>query len=167
MMGTRCGSIDPAIMPFLMKNANLSGEEVDNIMNKKSGLLAIGGSNDMRVIEQKMDEGDENAKLAFDMFVLKVKKYIGSYIAILGKIDAIIFTAGIGENDARIREAICDGLEIFGIKLDKVKNKESKDEPRRIGQPDTLVRIIIVPTDEELAIAKDTIRIINNIKGSK
>lgn len=167
MMGTRCGSIDPAIMPFLMKNANLSGEEVDNIMNKKSGLLAIGGSNDMRVIEQKMDEGDENAKLAFDMFVLKVKKYIGSYIAILGKIDAIIFTAGIGENDSRIREAICDGLEIFGIKLDKVKNKESKDEPRRIGQPDTLVRIIIVPTDEELAIAKDTVRIINNIKGSK
>lgn len=166
MMGTRCGSIDPAIMPFLMENANLSAKEVDNIMNKKSGLLAIGGSNDMRIIEQKMDAGDENAKLAFDMFVLKVKKFIGAYIAILGKIDSIIFTAGIGENDARIREAVCDGLEIFDIKIDKIKNKESKDEPRRISQIDSKVRIAIVPTDEELAIAQDALRIIKN-KGNK
>lgn len=166
MMGTRCGSIDPAIMPFLMENANLSAKEVDNIMNKKSGLLAIGGSNDMRVIEQKMDAGDENAKLAFDMFVLKVKKFIGAYIAILGKIDSIIFTAGIGENDARIREAVCEGLEIFDIKIDKVKNKEPKDEPRRISQIDSKVRIAIVPTDEELAIAQDTLRVIQN-KGNK
>ena len=166
MMGTRCGSIDPAIMPFLMENANLSAKEVDNIMNKKSGLLAIGGSNDMRIIEQKMDAGEENAKLAFDMFVLKVKKFIGAYIAILGKIDSIIFTAGIGENDARIREAVCDGLEIFDIKIDKIKNKESKDEPRRISQIDSKVRIAIVPTDEELAIAQDALRIIKN-KGNK
>lgn len=166
MMGTRCGSIDPAIMPFLMENANLSAKEVDNIMNKKSGLLAIGGSNDMRIIEQKMDAGDENAKLAFDMFVLKVKKFIGAYIAILGKIDSIIFTAGIGENDARIREAVCEGLEIFDIKIDKIKNKESKDEPRRISQIDSKVRIAIVPTDEELAIAQDALRIIKN-KGNK
>ena len=166
MMGTRCGSIDPAIMPFLMENANLSAKEVDNIMNKKSGLLAIGGSNDMRIIEQKMDAGVENAKLAFDMFVLKVKKFIGAYIAILGKIDSIIFTAGIGENDARIREAVCDGLEIFEIKIDKIKNKESKDEPRRISQIDSKVRIAIVPTDEELAIAQDALRIIKN-KGNK
>ena len=166
MMGTRCGSIDPAIMPFLMENANLSAKEVDNIMNKKSGLLAIGGSNDMRIIEQKMDAGDENAKLAFDMFVLKVKKFIGAYIAILGKIDSIIFTAGIGENDARIREAVCDGLEIFDIKIDKIKNKESKDEPRLISQIDSKVRIAIVPTDEELAIAQDALRIIKN-KGNK
>ena len=153
-------------MPFLMENANLSAKEVDNIMNKKSGLLAIGGSNDMRIIEQKMDEGDENAKLAFDMFVLKVKKFIGAYIAILGKIDSIIFTAGIGENDARIREAVCEGLEIFDIKIDKIKNKESKDEPRRISQIDSKVRIGIVPTDEELAIAQDALRIIKN-KGNK
>ncbi|MGM9996386.1 acetate kinase [Campylobacter lanienae] len=167
MMGTRCGSIDPAIMPFLMRNANLSGEEVDNIMNKKSGLLAIGGTNDMREIEKRMDAGDENAKLAFDMFVLRVKKYIGSYIAILGQIDAIIFTAGIGENDARVREAVCNGLEIFGIKIDKDKNIEQKDEPRRIGHADTKIKIIIVPTDEELAIAQDTIRVINNLKYKK
>ena len=167
MMGTRCGSLDPAIMPFLMRNANLSGEEVDNIMNKKSGLLAIGGTNDMREIEKRMDAGDENAKLAFDMFVLRVKKYIGSYIAILGQIDAIIFTAGIGENDARVREAVCNGLEIFGIKIDKDKNIEPRDEPRRIGATDTKIKIIIVPTDEELAIAQDTIRVINNLKYKK
>lgn len=164
MMGTRCGSIDPAIVPFLMKNANLSGEEIDTIMNKKSGLLAIGGTNDMREIEAKMDAGDENAKLAFDMFVLRIKKYIGAYIAILGEINAIIFTAGIGENDARIREAVCSGLEIFGIRMDKNKNSVLLDEPRRVGLPETKVRIIIVPTDEELAIAEDTVRVIENLK---
>lgn len=163
MMGTRCGNIDPAIVPFLMKNANLSGEEIDTIMNKKSGLLAIGGTNDMREIEAKMDAGDENAKLAFDMFVLRIKKYIGAYIAILGEINAIIFTAGIGENDARIREAVCSGLEIFGIRMDKNKNSVLLDEPRRVGLPETKVRIIIVPTDEELAIAEDTVRVIENL----
>ncbi|MDY6057184.1 MAG: acetate kinase, partial [Campylobacter lanienae] len=93
--------------------------------------------------------------------------YIGSYIAILGQIDAIIFTAGIGENDARVREAVCNGLEIFGIKIDKDKNIEPKDEPRRIGHADTKIKIIIVPTDEELAIAQDTIRVINNLKYKK
>ncbi len=163
MMGTRCGNIDPAIVPFLMKNANLSGEEIDTIMNKKSGLLAISGSNDMREIEAKMDAGDENAKLAFDMFVLRIKKYIGAYIAILGEINAIIFTAGIGENDARIREAVCSGLEIFGIRRDKNKNSVPLGEPRRVGLPETKVRIIIVPTDEELAIAEDTVRVIENL----
>lgn len=165
MMGTRCGNIDPAIVPFLMKNANLSGEEIDTIMNKKSGLLAISGSNDMREIEAKMDAGDENAKLAFDMFVLRIKKYIGAYIAILGEINAIIFTAGIGENDARIREAVCSGLEIFGIRMDKNKNSVPLGEPRRVGLPETKVRIIIVPTDEELAIAEDTVRVIENLNG--
>lgn len=165
MMGTRCGSIDPAIVPFLMKNANLSGEEIDTIMNKKSGLLAISGSNDMREIEAKMDAGDEFAKLAFDMFVLRIKKYIGAYIAILGEINAIIFTAGIGENDARIREAVCSGLEIFGIRMDKNKNSVPLGEPRWVGLPETKVRIIIVPTDEELAIAEDTVRIIKNLNG--
>ena len=129
-------------------------------MNKKSGLLAIGGTNDMREIEAKMDAGDEMAKLAFDMFVLRIKKYIGAYIAVLGKIDAIIFTAGIGENDARVREAVCSGLEIFGIRMDKDKNAACKDEARWVGLPETKVRIIIVPTDEELAIARDTQRII-------
>ncbi|TWO18843.1 acetate kinase [Campylobacter hyointestinalis] len=163
MMGTRCGNIDPAIVPFLMKNANLSGEEIDTIMNKKSGLLAISGTNDMREIEAKMDAGDENAKLAFDMFVLRIKKYIGAYIAILGEINAIIFTAGIGENDARIREAVCSGLEIFGIRMDKNKNSVPLGEPRRVGLPETKVRIIIVPTDEELAIAEDTVRVIENL----
>lgn len=165
MMGTRCGNIDPAIVPFLMKNANLSGEEIDTIMNKKSGLLAISGSNDMREIEAKMDAGDEFAKLAFDMFVLRIKKYIGAYIAILGEINAIIFTAGIGENDARIREAVCSGLEIFGIRMDKNKNSVPLGEPRWVGLPETKVRIIIVPTDEELAIAEDTVRIIKNLNG--
>lgn len=165
MMGTRCGNIDPAIVPFLMKNANLSGEEIDTIMNKKSGLLAISGSNDMREIEAKMDAGDEFAKLAFDMFVLRIKKYIGAYIAILGEINAIIFTAGIGENDARIREAVCSGLEIFGIRMDKNKNSVPLGEPRRVGLPETKVRIIIVPTDEELAIAEDTVRVIKNLNG--
>lgn len=165
MMGTRCGNIDPAIVPFLMKNANLSGEEIDTIMNKKSGLLAISGTNDMREIEAKMDAGDENAKLAFDMFVLRIKKYIGAYIAILGEINAIIFTAGIGENDARIREAVCSGLEIFGIRMDKNKNSVPLGEPRWVGLPETKVRIIIVPTDEELAIAEDTVRVIKNLNG--
>lgn len=160
MMGTRCGDIDPAIVPFLMQNANLSGKEIDTIMNKKSGLLAIGGSNDMREIEAKMDAGDEMAKLAFDMFIWRIKKYIGAYIAILGHVDAIIFTAGIGENNYRIRQAVCSGLEVFGIKMNETKNKALNNSPRRVGATDTKIRVIVVPTDEELAIARDTLRVI-------
>lgn len=160
MMGTRCGSIDPAIVPFLMKNAGLNGEEIDAMMNKKSGLLAIGGTNDMREIEMQMDAGDEAAKLAFDMFIWRIKKYIGAYIAILGHIDAISFTAGIGENDSRVRAAVCGGLEIFGIHLDEAKNSAISHEPRLICSSQNAVQIAVIPADEELAIARDTKRII-------
>lgn len=160
MMGTRCGDIDPAIIPFLVKNANLSAEELDGIMNKKSGLLAIGGTNDMRLIESKMDSGDKNAKLAFEMFVLRIKKYIGAYVAILSEVNAIVFTAGIGENDFRIRQAVCEGLEPIGIKIDKEKNSILGNKPRIISLEDSKIKITVVPTDEELAIAKDTVRIL-------
>ncbi len=160
MMGTRCGDIDPAIVPFLMKNAGLNYEEIDEIMNKQSGLLAICGTNDMREIEERTNSGDEAAKLAFDMFVRRVKKYIGAYIAILGRIDALVFTAGIGENDPKIRAAICEGLDVFGISLDTHKNTFPSREARLVEQDGAKIKIAVIPTDEELAIALETERVV-------
>ncbi len=160
MMGTRCGSIDPAVVPFMMKNAGLSAEEIDNVMNKKSGLLAICGHNDMREVEDLMNKGDERAKLAFDMFVKNIKKYIGAYLAVLGRVDAIIFTAGIGENDNLVRAAVCDGLGAFGISIDEAKNCARSGDARDISSDKASVKALVIPTDEELAIAQDTLRII-------
>lgn len=160
MMGTRSGDMDPAIVPFLLEHTRYTPAEVDAIMNKKSGLMAIAGTNDMRDIHEKMEAGDAKASLALAMHVRRAKKYIGAYHAIIGAIDCIIFTAGIGENDAKWRAAVCDGLEIFGIELDKDKNNEKTHENRNIAKEGSKVRILVIPTDEELAIAQKTKEII-------
>ena len=156
MMGTRSGDMDPAIVTFLLEYTRYTPAEIDAIMNKKSGLIAIAGTNDMRDIHQKVSEGDAKASLALAMHVRRVKKYIGAYHAIIGQIDCIIFTAGIGENDAKWRAAVCEGLEIFGIEIDKVKNEQNSHENRDISKDDSKIKILVIPTDEELAIAQKT-----------
>jgi acetate kinase len=154
IMGTRSGDIDPAILFYLSRQDKLNMQDIDTLLNKKSGLKGICGTNDMREIMLNMQNGDKMAKLAFDMFCYKIKKYIGSYFAILGRVDALVFTGGIGENAVNIRSQICKNLDILGIKLDKKKNGIKKRG--HIESNKSLVKILIVPTNEELAIAKQT-----------
>ena len=160
MMGTRCGSIDPAIVPVVMEKKGLTPAEADKLLNKQSGLLGICGTSDMRDVHANIEKGDEKAKLAFKMLVRSIKKMLGSYFFLLGRVDSIVFTAGIGENDEFVREAVCEGLEPFGIKLDSKENHTRKPGARIISAPDSRIPVIIIPTNEELEIATTTKRIV-------
>lgn len=162
MMGTRCGAIDPAIVPFVMEHENLTAEEMNNLMNKQSGLLGISGvSNDLRSVRTASEEGNERAMLAYDMFSNSVKKYIGQYIAVMGGVDAIVLTAGVGENCDKMRRMIFSGLQPLGIVLDEEKNRHRGFE-RIISTDDSAVQIIIIPTNEEYMIARDTYEIVHD-----
>lgn len=162
MMGTRCGAIDPAIVPFVMEHENLTAEEMNNLMNKQSGLLGISGvSNDLRSVRTASEEGNERAMLAYDMFSNSVKKYIGQYIAVMGGVDAIVLTAGVGENCDKMRRMIFSGLQPLGIVLDEEKNRHRGFE-RIISTDDSVVQIIIIPTNEEYMIARDTYEIVHD-----
>lgn len=161
MMGTRCGDIDPAIVPWLMKHENLSADEIDTIMNKKSGLLGVSGTtSDMREIQAARDNGDKRAALAQDMYFYRVRKYIGSYAAAMGGVDVILFTGGVGENKQNCREVALEGLEFMGVKLDKKKNMEVQGEEAIISTLDSKVTVCVIPTDEELMIATDTMELV-------
>ncbi len=161
MMGTRCGDIDPAIIPFLMNHEGLTPNEMDTIMNKKSGLLGISGTtSDMREIQAARDNGDKRAALAQDMYFYRVRKYIGSYAAAMGGVDVILFTGGVGENKQNCREVALEGLEFMGVKLDKKKNLEVQGEEAIISTPDSKVTVCVIPTDEELMIATDTMALV-------
>ena len=161
MMGTRCGAIDPAIVPFIMEKENLTAAEVNDLMNKKSGLLGISGiSNDLRSVRQASEEGDERAQLAYDMYSNSAKKYIGQYIAVMGGVDAIVLTAGVGENCDKMRRMIFAGLQPLGIKNDLEKNRAGLRGEREISTDDSEVRIVIIPTDEEYMIARDTYQLV-------
>ncbi len=164
MMGTRSGDIDPYIVLYLMEKENLSIEQVNSLLNKQSGLLGISGiSNDIRFIWEEEKKGNEQAKLAADIFIYRLRKYIGSYMAVLGRVDAIVFTAGIGENDEHVRERSLSGLEDLGILLDLEKNIEFNRKEGEISKPESKIKIYIIPTNEELAIAKDTKRIVDSL----
>ena len=158
LMGTRCGTLDPACVEFIANTENKTVSDVLNMMNKKSGLLGLTGSSDMRDVTKRMDEGDENAKLAIEMWTYTVQKYIGSYIAAMNGCDAIIFTAGIGENHIRARKWVCEGLSYFGIKIDDERNDVAGEE-RMISTDDSRIQVWVIPTNEELAIARDTLEI--------
>ena len=158
LMGTRCGTLDPACVEFIANTEGKSVSDVLNMMNKKSGLLGLTGSSDMRDVTKRMDEGDENAKLAIEMWTYTVQKYIGSYIAAMNGCDAIIFTAGIGENHIRARKWVCEGLSFFGIKIDDERNNVAGEE-RKISADDSRIQVWVIPTNEELAIARDTLEI--------
>ncbi|MFT5873063.1 MAG: acetate kinase [Clostridium sp.] len=160
-MGTRCGSVDPAIITYIMKEMDLTIDEVNDIMNKKSGVLGISGvSSDFRDLEEAAyKNGNHRAQLAIDVFCYKVKKFIGSYVAVMGGVDAIVFTAGLGENSPETRAQICSGLEFLGAVIDKSKNNVRGIEAE-ISTDDSKTKIFVIPTNEELVIARDTLELI-------
>ncbi len=166
-MGTRCGNIDPSIIEFLSEHENMSAAEVINILNKKSGMLGISGvSSDFRDLDVAINEGNTRAALAKDMFNLSVKKIIGSYIAEMGGVDAIIFTAGVGENDRSVRWDVCEHMEYLGIKIDPEKNKY-RGRQMDISIDYARVRVLVIPTNEELVIAQDTERLVKEAQAAK
>ncbi len=163
LMGTRSGDIDPAIVLYIMGKEGLTMAEVNALLNKHSGLIGISGvSSDMREIIREMKSGNMRAKLAFDVFCYRVKKYIGAYAAIMGGVDAIVFTAGIGENSPDVRKSVCEGLEFLGIKIDDTKNN-SPEREKIITTDDSPVKVLVIPTNEELVIALDTAEIVSKV----
>jgi len=160
VMGTRSGDLDPAILPFLQKQMGYSADDSDNLINKKSGLLGISGlSNDMRDIENEAEAGNERAQLALDIFCYRQQKYIGAYAAAMGGLDALVFTAGIGEHSPIVRAKTCDGLEFMGIRIDHAKNDVCHTECD-ISADENGPRVLVIPTNEELAIARETARVV-------
>jgi acetate kinase len=156
VMGTRCGGIDPAIIPFLMKKEGMTAEQIDSYLNKKSGVLGVSGvSSDFRDIENAANSGNDRSELALEMFAYRVRNFIGSYTAAMGGVDAIVFTAGLGENSISMREKICTGLEFLGTKIDPVKNNV-RGKAQEISVDGAQVKIFVIPTNEELVIARDT-----------
>ena len=162
VMGTRCGDIDPAIVKFIAEAEGMSIADVDSLLNKQSGVQGISGvSSDFRDLEAAQAEGNERAALALDMFVESVRKFIGSYMVKMGGVDAIIFTAGIGENTPVMRDAITKNLEVFGIKVDAEKNEKAiRGAQMDISAADSKVKVLVVPTNEELMIAKETLELL-------
>jgi len=162
VMGTRCGDLDPAIVWNIMKVKNMSPDDVDNLLNKKSGLFGLGGinSSDLRDIEGAAQGGNKQCAQAMEVFAYRVKKYIGAYLASLGGADVVAFTAGVGENSATMRASILKGLEGIGLKLDQAKNQERSDQARFISTADSPIKIAVVPTDEEREIATQTLAVI-------
>ncbi|WP_308407650.1 acetate kinase [Streptomyces sp. RKAG337] len=156
VMGTRSGDLDPAVVFHLARVGGMTVDEIDTLLNKRSGLLGLCGDNDMREIGRRMAEGDKAARLAFDIYIHRLRKYIGAYTAVLGRVDAIAFTAGVGENSAAVREAALRGLETLGIEVDAVRNAVRGHAARLISTDTSRVAVAVVPTDEELEIARAT-----------
>lgn len=165
MMGTRSGDIDPAAITYLADVMNVRSKEIYTILNKKSGLLGICGTGDIREVKRMMlEEDDKMARLAYNMYMYRITKYIGSYIAILGRVDAIIFTAGVGENYGKLRFDICNRINHMGVNIDKTLNEKEGSDIRFITETDSVIRALVVPTDEELAIALDVLKLITKEK---
>lgn len=161
VMGTRSGDVDLGAITYLMDKLGLSVADLNTIINKKSGVLGVSGvSSDMRDIEDAIAKGNERAKLALEMFEYRLLKYIGAYTAALNGVDVIVFTGGIGENQTITREYICEGLNYLGVKYDKELNAKSRGEEIEISTPDSKVRVVVIPTDEELTIATDTMNLV-------
>jgi len=161
IMGTRSGDLDPAILFYLARETGVLMDDLDGLLNKQSGLWGICGENDMRTITELAGQGDKLARLALTMFCYRLKKYIGAYMAALGGADCIVFTGGIGENSAIVRKMSCQGLERLGIIFDKEKNGVQQNTIAAIQAPDSMVKILVVPTDEELEIATQTLGVIS------
>ncbi|WP_406136575.1 acetate kinase [Streptomyces sp. NBC_01089] len=162
VMGTRSGDIDPAVIFHLTRVAGMSIDEIDALLNKNSGLVGLCGDNDMREIVRRTEEGDERAELAFDIYVQRLKKYIGAYTAVLGRVDAVAFTAGVGENSAPVRAAAAAGLEGLGLTVDAGLNAVRSDKARLISPEGSRVAVAVVPTDEEREIAQQVYALVND-----
>ena len=160
MMGTRCGDIDPATLPFIAKAKNLNADELDTMMNKQSGLYGVCGYNDFRDVVSEIQNGNNLARLALDMYCYRLAKYIGSYFAILPHTDALIFTAGVGENASLVRQKTCERLKHLGFELDDSLNESDESGEREISKANSKVKIFVIPTDEELEIVKITEKLI-------
>lgn len=160
VMGTRAGDIDPSIIFHLINERGYSPQDVNDLLNKKSGLLGLCGYSDMRDVKQAKESGNQDAVLAYDIYAYRIKKYIGAYAAVLNGVDAIVFTAGVGENDAEMREAACRDLTYLGVKLDITKNNMRSSAIREIQAEDSNVKVLVVPTNEELEIGQQTFSLI-------
>lgn len=159
VMGTRCGDIDPGIVFHLYRSAGMSIDEIDTLLNRDSGVKGISGVNDFRELGTLIDEGNEDAKLAYDVYIHQLRRFIGSYMITLGKVDAITFTAGVGENDKAVRADALADLECYGIKIDPAKNDLPNDGAREISTDDSTVKVFVIPTNEELAIARYAVKL--------
>lgn len=164
IMGTRTGDIDQSVIFHMINRLGLSADEVNTILNKKSGMLGLTGHSDMRDVRAKREQGDEDATLAYDMYAYQIKKYIGAYSAVLGGLDAIVFTAGVGENDTLTRKLATQNLEYLGIHLDEAKNEKGGKGIREINTDDSRVKVLVVPTNEELEIAKQCFELLNPVQ---
>ncbi len=165
VMGTRSGDIDPALILYIMELQELSKQEADSLLNKHSGLIGISGiSSDVRDLEEEVQNNNYRAKLALDIYCYRIRKYVGAYAAALGGLDALIFTAGVGENSSYVRKKVCEGLEFMGIELDDEKNNERSKKERKISTDNSKVDIFVIPTDEEYIIAIDTEKIVKEQK---
>lgn len=160
VMGGRTGDIDPATVFHLVRQAGMSIDEIDTLFNKESGLKGLAGDNDMRVVRQNAADGNAQSRLALDVYVHRLVKYVGSYMAVMGGLDALTFTAGAGENDAALRAELCERLAFLGVKIDAEKNNTRSKEQREISTPDSAIRVLVVPTNEELAIARQAMTVI-------
>jgi acetate kinase len=163
VMGTRSGDVDPALPFFLADHLGMSLKKIDTILNKKSGLKGMCGSNDMREVLEKKNRGDKQAEIALQVYTYRIKKYIGAYFAALGHLDGIVFTAGIGENSPDIREMCCEKLDRLGIIIDPKRNQMAYKREREISIPDSPVKILVIPTNEELRIAQETKKVIKGV----
>lgn len=161
-MGTRSGDIDPGIISYLSRTAGMRVEDIETMLNKRSGVRGLGGEIDFRVLHQRIESGDAAAQLAYDVYIHRLRKYIGAYMAVLGNTDVITFTAGVGENDAVVRRDAMAGLTTLGIELDGRLNESSDKCARRISAETSRTTVLVVPTDEELAIARACVDVVED-----
>ncbi|MCF0052257.1 acetate kinase [Dyadobacter sp. LJ53] len=161
IMGTRSGDIDPSVILHLLRQEKKTPDEMDVLLNKQSGMMGLTGHSDMRDVRKLLEMGNYDAELAADMFAYRIKKYIGSYAAILNGLDAVIFTAGVGENDALMRERVCRDMEFLGLTIDSERNRLKSDEINEINAPESRVKILVVPTNEEFEIAKQSFELLS------
>lgn len=158
VMGTRTGDIDPGVVFHLARNAGMSIDEIDNLMNKKSGVKGLSGVNDFRELHQMIEDGDQDAWSAYNIYIHQLRRYLGSYMIALGRVDTIVFTAGVGENATFVREDAMAGLDMYGIKIDPERNAQPNDGPRLISTDDSTIKVFVIPTNEELAIARYAVK---------
>jgi acetate kinase len=159
MMGTRGGDIDPGVLLHLQREAGLTARNIDDLLNHRSGLLGLGGFGDIRDVQAAAASGDTEAQLAFDVYLHRIRSYVGSYLAQLGGADAIVFTAGVGENNAPVREGALAGLDALGIRIDAERNESAERAARHISTDDSVVTVLVIPTNEELEIARQALAV--------
>lgn len=164
VMGTRSGDIDPGIITYLWRTAKMSVDDIESMLNRRAGMLGLGGEIDFRVVHQRIESGDTAAQLAYDVYIHRLRKYIGAYLAVLGSTDVITFTAGVGENDAAVRRDALSGMSALGIELDEQLNAERSTVARRISAENSRTTVLVIPTDEELAIARACVSVVTELR---